>query len=429
MKVNALLSCLALAGSTAARVSYAGYKVVRLPVGTDASKLTEIVDRLQLTTWKGAPKAGTFADIVVPPEAAAAFDAETAGFEREVMHADLGISIDEEAAVDAYVSANLNVKVASVGAAAAPNATWFNAYHSYADHLAWLNDLAGTYPSQAKIVTAGNSLQGRPITGIHIFGSGGAGKKPAVVLHGTVHAREWVTTMTVEYFAFLLLTQYASNPETKAFVDKYDFVIFPVVNPDGFVYTQTNDRLWRKNRQSTAGSTCLGHDINRNWPFMWAVSGGASTNPCAQDFKGTSAGDAPETQALSSWLLKTKQAQGVKLFIDYHSYSQLFMTPYGYSCTATAVKHTELQSLARGAVAAIKAVHGKTYEYGPICTTIYPATGSSVDYVNDVVGADYTFTSELRDTGANGFVLPPAQILPTGQESWAGFVYLLKNMR
>ena len=74
-------------------------------------------------------------------------------------------------------------------------------------------------------------------------------------------------------------------------------------------------------------------------------------------------------------------------------------------------------------------MHGKVYEYGPICTTIYPATGSSVDYVNDVVGADYTCTSELRDTGANGFVLPPAQILPTGQESWAGFVYLLKNMR
>lgn len=54
----------------------------------------------------------------------------------------------------------------------------------------------------------------------------------------------------------------------------------------GFVYSQTNDRLWRKNRQSTSGSSCLGHDINRNWNYQWATPGGASTDPCAQDFKG-----------------------------------------------------------------------------------------------------------------------------------------------
>ena len=54
----------------------------------------------------------------------------------------------------------------------------------------------------------------------------------------------------------------------------------------GFVYSQTTDRLWRKNRQTTSGSSCLGHDINRNWPYMWNVPGGASTDPCAEDFKG-----------------------------------------------------------------------------------------------------------------------------------------------
>ena len=36
-----------------------------------------------------------------------------------------------------------------------------------------------------------------------------------------------------EYFAFNLLTNYASNTEIRGFVDKYDFYIFPVVNPDG----------------------------------------------------------------------------------------------------------------------------------------------------------------------------------------------------
>jgi hypothetical protein len=145
--------------------------------------------------------------------------------------------------------------------------------------------------------------------------------------------------------AYHLLTNYDISAEITSFIDKYDFYIFPVVNPDGkhsqsigryfvranilgFIFTQTNDRLWRKNRQSTNGSWCIGHDINRNWPYQWTASngGGASTNPCADDFKGSIEGDTPETQAISKWMKDIKAAQGLKLFIDYHSYSQLFMT-------------------------------------------------------------------------------------------------------
>jgi murein tripeptide amidase MpaA len=33
--------------------------------------------------------------------------------------------------------------------------------------------------------------------------------------------------------AYNLLSNYASNTEIKGFVDKYDYYIFPVVNPDG----------------------------------------------------------------------------------------------------------------------------------------------------------------------------------------------------
>lgn len=37
----------------------------------------------------------------------------------------------------------------------------------------------------------------------------------------------------VEYFADILLANYNTDPEVKAFVDAYDFYIYPVVNPDG----------------------------------------------------------------------------------------------------------------------------------------------------------------------------------------------------
>jgi carboxypeptidase A4 len=76
--------------------------------------------------------------------------------------------------------------------------SWFNAYHSYADHLSYLSQLVAQFPNNAKIVTAGTSYQGRAITGIHIYGSSGGGSKPAVILHGTVHAREWITTVQTD---------------------------------------------------------------------------------------------------------------------------------------------------------------------------------------------------------------------------------------
>ncbi|KAK4090558.1 hypothetical protein Purlil1_5230 [Purpureocillium lilacinum] len=400
---------------TPTKASYDGHKVFRVMVGSKPQRVSDVVDRLGLSFWQHPTRKGAFADIEVPPARVDEFRQEMEGLELITMHEDLGKSIADEGAFHIYAEGSAN-------------STWFNSYHPYNDHLQFINDLASKNPSNAEVVTSGKSLQGNAITGIHFWGSAGKGKKPAIVLHGTVHAREWIASMVVEYFADTLVNGYKTDNGIKALVDKYDFYLFPIVNPDGFKYTQASDRMWRKNRQTTAGSSCLGHDINRNWPYKWEGPG-SSTNPCAQDFRGASAGDAPETKALSDFLKQVKSAQGLKLYIDYHSYSQLFMTPYGYTCNGVPPNNNELQSLAGGAVAAIRQVHGLNFDYGPICTTIYQAAGSSVDYVADVVKADYTFTSELRDTGRYGFVLPPDQIVPSGEEAFAGFKYLLQNMK
>jgi hypothetical protein len=39
--------------------------------------------------------------------------------------------------------------------------------------------------------------------------------------------------MTVEFVASALLNTYENSTEIKGYVDKYDYYIFPVVNPDG----------------------------------------------------------------------------------------------------------------------------------------------------------------------------------------------------
>jgi murein tripeptide amidase MpaA len=55
----------------------------------------------------------------------------------------------------------------------------------------------------------------------------------SLTLGSTVHAREWVTTMTVEYLAYQLIAGYGKNKNVTSFVDNYDFYLIPVVNPDG----------------------------------------------------------------------------------------------------------------------------------------------------------------------------------------------------
>lgn len=118
------------------------------------------------------------------------------------------------------------------------------------------------------------------------------------------------------YFAWQLLTKYATDATVKSLVDKFDFYITPIVNPDGFLYSQTTDRLWRKNRQPVSGNTCVGRDINRNWPYKWEVTGGASTNPCSETYKGQTAGDSPENRGLRTQVDALKASRGIRLYLD-----------------------------------------------------------------------------------------------------------------
>ena len=87
-----------------------------------------------------------------------------------------------------------------------------------------------------------------------------------------------------------------------------------------------------------------------------------------------------------------------------------------------------MQSLARAFAQALRAVHGTSYRTGGVCSILYQAAGSSIDWALDVLGAETSFTAELRDTGRYGFVLPANQILPTSEESFAGLKALVKGL-
>ena len=57
-----------------------------------------------------------------------------------------------------------------------------------------------------------------------------------------------------------------------------------------------------------------------------------------------------------------------------------------------------------------------------------PASGAADDWYKGVLGSRFTFTTELRDTGNYGFILPASQIKPSGEEMWAGFEVEIKKL-
>lgn len=55
------------------------------------------------------------------------------------------------------------------------------------------------------------------------------------------------------------------------------------------------------------------------------------------------------------------------------------------------------------------------------------ATGSSGDWVKANFRTPIVFTYELRDKGQYGFILPPEQIIPTGEETLDSLITILEE--
>jgi murein tripeptide amidase MpaA len=293
---------------------------------------------------------------------------------------------------------------------------WFFDYKSLEQVNAYLNTMAADRPDLATVLDIGASYENRRIYALRISGPGAG--KPALLFDGAHHAREWITVMTVMYLADRLVYDYDTDPRIRSLVNQLEFYIIPVSNVDGYKYTWTTNRLWRKNRRINAGSSCIGVDTNRNYSVGWGGSG-SSSDPCNDTYRGASAFSEPETKVLRDFYLAHPN---IVASVSFHSYAELIMSPYGYTAALPADNELFMEA-DKGMHDAIYATHAHNYGYGPINSTIYPASGSTVDWAYDVAKA-YAFTIEERDTGTYGFVLPPSQIIPTAEENAAAALYL-----
>lgn len=293
----------------------------------------------------------------------------------------------------------------------------YSKYHSLEEISDWMVTLEKTYPDLVSLVDVGKSFEGRTIKAVKFTGasSNSTATKAGLWLDGGIHAREWVSPATNVYVLGHLLDAYGKDDETTKLIDGLEWYILPVFNVDGYSYTwaEDGDRMWRKTRSTTSSKLCTGVDPNRNWDMHWGEAG-TSKNPCADDFQGKSAFSEIEVSSVASFIQSQKNING---YVNFHSYSQLWMSPWGYTDNLPETEDYNKQNdVSEAAAAAIKAIHGSEFEFGPISKTIYPASGSSADWTYGVCGILYSYGVELRDTGAYGFLLPEDQIVPSGEE-------------
>ncbi|XP_071944572.1 carboxypeptidase B-like [Antedon mediterranea] len=293
----------------------------------------------------------------------------------------------------------------------------YSKYHAYEEIKEWVADIAAAHSNIAESFQIATSSEGREINGLKI-GKKTSGK-PAVYFQGGIHAREWMSPATIMYFTNQMLETYGSDTGVTDMLDKFDWYIVPSLNVDGYVYTWTNDRMWRKTRRHESGNICTGIDPNRNYEYKWGGAG-TSTNPCSDVYRGSEPHSEPELADSTSFLIKKNKTQDFHVFIDFHAYSQLWLAPWSYSKTATLPSHTkDHDAMAKACTDALKAVHGTDYDYGPSARKLYAASGCSADWGYETLRAKYSYVIELGDTGTYGFLMPESEIIPSGEENFA----------
>ncbi|KAG0206437.1 hypothetical protein BGX28_002109 [Mortierella sp. GBA30] len=318
--------------------------------------------------------------------------------------------------------------------------TWFQNYHPHEEIKDFFVQLADDYPNLISYIPSiGQTVEGRDIFAIKLTAKeqdGSVKEKPQIWWQGLQHAREWAGGSTVQYLTHHLTSNYGKNDNITAILRDTEFIIVPVMNVDGYDYTWNNNRLWRKNRRKV-GLGAYGVDLNRNWDDHFG-EGGSSSFPWSETYHGPYAASEPEVQAMQDFFGQQKRIVGA---IDFHCYSQLVLRPEGWT-TKPAPHEVEHKFVGDKIVSLIQSVHGKKYISEP-SVALYKTTGAGSDwfYGEKATKANngqrvYSYTIELRpsDTnpgGRSGFILPPEEIVPLGEEiakAMEFFVdYVVKN--
>jgi len=398
MKSILILAFLATSAFAQVKRSYDGYKVIRTDhlSKTNADLLQNLQLEQDLDFWQD-PRIGRPSDIMVSP-------ARLQDLEEFLNSHGIQFSVMIEDVEKLHQSNQVKQPRTSSGF------DWTD-YHSHDDINTFIDELAASNAGWVSTASIGKSYEGRDIRVVKIEKAGPGA--PIAWIDANIHAREWITSATATFMINELVNKYEEN---KNIVDNLNIHFLPMANPDGYEYSRSSDRYWRKNRAENHGSSCKGVDLNRNFGFHWGESG-VSTSPCSDIYLGSAPFSEVETTIMKNYVEGLPKIPALGLSI--HSYSQLWLWPYGYDYSSRPDNWQEIKQLAEDAADALYAVHGTVFD--PINSAdLYPAAGASDDWYKGSLGCRYAFTTELRDTGYYGFELPASQIIESGEELFAG---------
>jgi hypothetical protein len=173
----------------------------------------------------------------------------------------------------------------------------------------------------------------------------------------------------VAYVAYHLLTNYATNPQIKELVDRVEWYLLPIMNPDGYVMYDRWNANWV--------------DLNRNWDGP-----GSGFDPYGGDYPFSE----PETSAVRDFLLTHPT---VRIHVDLHGYVPWIMWVWGH-IPDVCPDHDRFLDVGTVFRDLIIAAGGGTYDIGTIYNVAYYVSGCSTNYSYGELGL-WAFGIEVVD--------------------------------
>lgn len=435
------------------KARYGNDAVLRFEVRTEdeAKALSEAAGILYLDVWQATDD---WVDIRIAKEVVPSFmgllPPSLHVSYRPLMH-DLARAVyetypDSSHSEEHSIESRLTTSYARGSCAGTPQDLFFQDYQPLSVIYPWLRLVASLFPTHASLFSIGQSAEGRDIPALRLGAQRDDNgdphrKRHTVLIVGGSHAREWISISTTAFVAYNLVTRYG-HPQYSTvtkLLDHFDVVFVPVLNPDGYEYTWTTDRLWRKNRQSTSLPFCPGIDLDRSFGFGWDGHGNAD-NACSDDYAGPAPLAATEAQILTEWARNETRDNNVTFvsYLDFHSYSQEILYPYSYTCDVNPPNLEDLEEVALGIAKSFRLTNGHYYGVDSACsgsityrdkvrkmrTQLESQGGSALDFFYHDLDVKLAFQVKLRDTGTYGFLLPKSNIVPTGEEAYEAVVGL-----
>ncbi|MGW3283355.1 M14 family metallopeptidase [Streptomyces sp. NPDC001002] len=287
-------------------------------------------------------------------------------------------------------------------------------YHNYAETNAEIDQRLAAYPNIMSKRVIGTSYQGRNIVAIKVSDNVATDEsEPEVLFTFHQHAREHLTVEMALYLLRELGAGYGSDSRITNMVNNREIWIVPDLNPDGGEYDIATGsyRSWRKNRQPNSGSSYVGTDLNRNWDYRFGCCGGSSGSTSSETYRGASAESAPEVKVVANFVRGRVVGgkQQITAGIDFHTYSQLVLWPFGYTYSDTTTGMTADDYNAFKTVGQkMAASNGYTPEQS---SDLYITDGSIDDYLWGTQKIfSYTFEMYPASSSGGGFY-PPDEVI------------------